>query len=62
MTLREWLKTSKIPIKAFAVLIKRHRSYIHMMMDGLIPSDKVMKRISEVTRNEISKKEDLKDG
>lgn len=62
MTLRKWLKASKISIKAFAQLIKRHRTYIHMMLNGLIPSDKVMKRIAEVTQQAVSTKEDLRDG
>lgn len=62
MTLRKWMKDRKISVKAFAQLIKRDRSYIHMLLRGIIPSDKVMKRISQVTRAEISKKEDLADG
>lgn len=62
MNLREWLFKQRLSIKFFSALMKVDRSYVHRWMKGeKVPSDEVMKRIREISMDQVFEKEDLKD-
>ena len=62
MTLREWLFKRRLSITAFASFLKTDRSYVHKWMQGKkIPSERIMKKIREITMNEIVSEKDLID-
>lgn len=62
MNLREWLFKQGLSITFFAALMKVDRSYVHRWFNGQkIPSERVMKRIREISMGTISTVEDLKD-
>jgi hypothetical protein len=60
MHLKDWLRRTKITISKFAVVIGIDRSYLHSLLKGKKrPSDKLMKRIKEVTMGYVSSKQEL---
>lgn len=62
MNLREWLFSKRLSITYFAGLLKVDRCYVHRWIAGKqIPSEKIMKKIRELTLGQIRKFEELKD-
>ena len=62
MNLREWLFKNRMRLIYFAALMKVDRTYVHKWMRGThAPSEKVMKRIREISLGTISTHDDLRD-
>jgi transcriptional regulator with XRE-family HTH domain len=62
MNLREWLFKHQLKITYFAAVLKVDRTYVHKWMKGQrIPSEKIMKKIREMTIDQVGSLEDLKD-
>ena len=62
MNLREWLFKHRLPITYFAAVLKIDRSYVHKWMKGKrTPSDKIMKKIREISMGQVLTQDDLKD-
>lgn len=62
MNLREWLFKQRISIKFFSTLINVDRTYVHKWMKGThVPSEEVLEKIRELSLNEVSSNDDLKD-
>lgn len=62
MNLREWLFKNRMRLIYFSALMKVDRTYVHKWMRGThAPSEKVMKRIREISLGTISTHDDLRD-
>lgn len=62
MNLREWLFSKRLSMTYFAALIKVDRSYVYRWMRGqCFPSPKIMRKIKEITINEVTSHKGLVD-
>lgn len=62
MILRTWLRKHSLSITYFAAVLKVHRSYVHKWMKGQrVPSDRIMKKIRELSIDQVTEIDDLKD-
>lgn len=60
--LREWLFKNRLSVTYLAKYLGINRSYVHMWMSGRkSPSDRLMTKIRELSKEEVSTQEDLID-
>jgi len=59
LTLREWLKSIRLHITMFAILLKVERTCIYRWMKGSCkPHQRMMERIKEVSDGKVTQLED----
>jgi hypothetical protein len=59
LKLKLWLFKNNVKITHFAHQVGVSRWYVHRWLNGVVPTDNVMERVREVTKNEVYDVEDL---